>query len=72
MDADHNELYDTLSDRPSALLKAGLGSTVVLADAAGTPLTRSRYDAFGSVEGTQVWYNGTWVNASTAPITHTD
>ncbi len=62
--ADTAPLYYLLSD--------AAGSTVVIADAQGNPVARSRYDPFGGVVATQVWYSDTWSDPTTLPLTYTD
>jgi RHS repeat-associated protein len=55
------------------VLNDALGSTSVVMDESGTPLSRTRYDPFGGVEVTQVWEDGDWVDLDpTQPITQTD
>jgi RHS repeat-associated protein len=50
-----------------------LGSTSLVVDAEGNPLTRSRYDPFGEVAETQIWQDDSWVSLDpTQAITQTD
>ncbi|MEA3396497.1 MAG: RHS repeat-associated core domain-containing protein, partial [Chloroflexota bacterium] len=48
------------------------GSTVLVADAEGNPVARSRYDPFGGVVATQLWSGGGWGDSTPQPLAQTD